>query len=202
MRDSADLADVARLLCSDGSSIVLDVRRWLDDPATEEREALDRAMPPVLDIGCGPGRHALALAARGAAALGIDVAPAAVSLARGRGAMAMRRSVFARVPGAGRWRSALLLDGNIGIGGDPVRLLRRVAALLTAGGQSLVELQAPGTGTRSVSACVQRGSARSAWFPWSVVAVDDVYGFAAGSGFRVEEVWDRRGRWFASLALR
>ncbi len=36
----------------------------------------------VLDIGCGPGRHALALARRGISVLGVDHAPAFVALAR------------------------------------------------------------------------------------------------------------------------
>jgi SAM-dependent methyltransferase len=34
----------------------------------------------VLDVGCGPGRHALALAARGAQVVGIDIAPRFVEL--------------------------------------------------------------------------------------------------------------------------
>jgi SAM-dependent methyltransferase len=34
----------------------------------------------VLDVGCGPGRHALALAARGAQVVGIDIAPRFIEL--------------------------------------------------------------------------------------------------------------------------
>jgi SAM-dependent methyltransferase len=36
----------------------------------------------VLDVGCGPGRHALALARRGFDVLGVDLSPEFVSLAR------------------------------------------------------------------------------------------------------------------------
>jgi SAM-dependent methyltransferase len=36
----------------------------------------------VLDVGCGPGRHALALARRGIAVVGVDLAPRFVELAR------------------------------------------------------------------------------------------------------------------------
>ena len=39
------------------------------------------------------------------------------------GGPALRRSVFDPLPGEGRWGTALLLDGNIGIGGDPRALL-------------------------------------------------------------------------------
>lgn len=73
----------------------------------------------TLDIGCGPGRMSQALAARGACVLGIDVVPEAVTLTRARGASALVCDVFAPVLGEGRWDTALLADGNIGIGGGP-----------------------------------------------------------------------------------
>lgn len=57
-------------------------------------------------------------------ALGIDVSEIAVAHARSRGATAIEASVFDRVPGAGRWGSAPLLDGNVGIGGCPVEEAR------------------------------------------------------------------------------
>jgi magnesium protoporphyrin O-methyltransferase len=38
----------------------------------------------VLDIGCGPGRYAVALAERGAEVLGVDLSPAMLALARER----------------------------------------------------------------------------------------------------------------------
>ena len=72
-------------------------------------------------------------------ALGVDVSPVAVALARAarRDASSRRRSSIA-VPGAGSWNSALLLDGNIGIGGAPDALLRRArrAARAAAGPSS------------------------------------------------------------------
>jgi SAM-dependent methyltransferase len=47
----------------------------------------------VLDVGCGPGRHALALAARGLSVTGIDGSPEFVTLAR---AAAAERGLSAR----------------------------------------------------------------------------------------------------------
>ena len=94
-------------------------------------------------MGSGPGRLTIALAERGIPALGIDVAPAAVRLTRTSGALALPRDVFGRVPGTGRWMTVLLADGSIGIGGDPVVLLRRIAELLAPAGQALVEIQPP-----------------------------------------------------------
>ena len=91
--------------------------RWFEPLTHEDDAVLARAAGPVLDVGCGPGRHVLALAERGIVALGIDITPAALDLARSRGAPVLARSVFERVPGTGRWSSALLLDGNLGIDG-------------------------------------------------------------------------------------
>src|SRR5204863_7462240 len=95
------------------------------EPTAPEEARLAAMAAPVLDVGCGPGRLVVGLARRGAVALGVDPAPAAVALARGRGAAVLQRSVFDPLPGHGRWRTIVLADGNIGIGGDPVRLLRR-----------------------------------------------------------------------------
>src|SRR3984893_8515114 len=122
------------LVYEDGVRLPLELERWLGEPAPVDRELVGRVVPPVLDVGCGPGRHVVALAAAGIPALGLDVAPSAVHLARARGACVLERSVFARVPGAGRWATALLIDGNAGIGGDPEALLARIAALLRPGG--------------------------------------------------------------------
>ncbi len=56
----------------------VDLARWLAKPTGCELAAMDRLSGPALDIGCGPGRHVLALNARGVECLGIDVLPTAV----------------------------------------------------------------------------------------------------------------------------
>src|SRR5207247_1106290 len=76
------------------------------------------------------------------------------------------------LPGEGRWRRVLLADGNIGIGGDPVRLLRRCARLLGRDGAVLVELDRPGTPTWRGDVTLADGDRVSAPFPWAFVGVD------------------------------
>ncbi|MGH9062913.1 MAG: methyltransferase domain-containing protein [Acidimicrobiales bacterium] len=191
---------VAYLRTESGSILPLEVDRWQAPPAPEDLDVLHRAWPPVLDIGCGPGRHSLALALRAVLVLGIDASPAAVSLARSRGAPVLLRSVFDPVPGAGRWRTALLLDGNIGICGDPAAMLGRVAELLAPGGKVLAELGPPGEETRSHRVRIERDDQATPWFPWATVGADAVWALAAASGFCVDEVWHSGDRWFAQLA--
>ncbi|MFD7013570.1 methyltransferase domain-containing protein, partial [Streptomyces sp. NPDC059928] len=103
----------------DGWLLPLDVERWCAEPDLADRTVLRRCRGAVLDIGCGPGRLVAALAAEGVAALGVDVSPEAVRRTRALGGSALCRSVFDQLPGEGRWDTALLLDGNVGIGGGP-----------------------------------------------------------------------------------
>jgi SAM-dependent methyltransferase len=182
----------------DGTRMRVPVGRWLGPPGPEEHEVLDRARGPVLDVGCGPGRHVLALQRRGVLALGVDVSRAAVSIARRRGAPAMHGSVFAALPGVGRWRSALLLDGNIGIGGDPAALLGRVASVLQPRGRVLVEVEGPGVGARVDLVRLECGGRLGAPFPWARVGIDGLADVTPS--LVVADTWSGGGRWFAELA--
>ena len=201
MRVTAESAPPV-LRVSNGTVLTLALDRWQRSPAAEEGEVLDRALAPVLDVGCGPGRHTLELASRGVMALGVDASPAAVRMARRIGAPVLERSIFGRVPGAGRWRTALLLDGNIGIGGDAVALLRRVAALLGPAGRALVEVEPPGVSSRVIRARVERGAEHGPWFQWALVGADGVDAVGRLAGFARAEVWSGAGRWFAQLDRR
>jgi SAM-dependent methyltransferase len=154
----------------------------------------------VLDVGCGPGRLTVAVGATGVFALGLDVSRAAVALARARGARVLHRSVFVSLPGTGRWTSVLLADGNVGIGGDPLGLLTRVRQLLTADGQVLVEVLAPGSSSRRTTVRLESGSRVSAWFPWAELSSDDVGTVASSCSLHVEDRWVEHGRHFVALA--
>ena len=94
---------------------------------------------PTIDLGCGPGRLVAHLVRRGIPALGVDLSATAVQLARRSGAPALRRDVFEPLPGTGRWQTVLLADGNVGLSGDPRRVLRRAAELLMRGGRCVAE---------------------------------------------------------------
>lgn len=164
-----------------------------------DRTLIDRCGGPTLDVGCGPGRLVGALNARGIPALGIDICPAAVRLARRRGAAAVSADVFGPVPNSGGWRHALLADGNIGIGGDPARLLQRCGALLQEDGDLLVETDPPGKGGWTGAAVLDDGRRTSTPFPWALVDADQLAQHAAAAQLKVVDEWNEDGRWFARL---
>ncbi len=182
-----------------GPPAALPLRRWLAPADPVDLLALERAAAPVLDVGCGPGRLLAALAARGRPATGIDVSPVAVRFARRRGGRALRACVFSeRVP-AGAWGSVLLLDGNIGIGGDPARLLSRIAELLRPGAEAIVEVDAPGGGATVVGMRLEGAGAVGPWFDWARVDADAIVALARPAGLRVAGRFEGGGRWFARL---
>jgi SAM-dependent methyltransferase len=192
-----------RLVGRDGADVVpLQVGRWRERPSSEELAVLARCTGPVLDVGCGPGRHVVALIKSGQAALGIDVSAAAVRVARRRGAPAVPVSVFADVPAAGCWRTALLLDGNVGIGGDPLLLLRRIHELLSPAGTILLELDPPGVTPGRFHAWVEHGGRTGPRFPWARVGPAQLHCIAPRAGFEVREIWHSARRWFAQLDRR
>ncbi len=179
---------------------LLDLDQW-DRPASgEERALLAHVDGPVIDLGCGPGRLVVDLAARRVPALGIDSSPHAVERARQRGAAVLQRDLFGELPGEGHWATALLFDGNIGIGGDPVRLLRRCRRLTAGTGRLMAEVGPPGTGWRRVSAGLVGDGRRRASLPWAVVGADAIAGLARAAGLVLTTIHETlSGRWFAGL---
>lgn len=183
----------------DDEVVALPAWKWLGQIDAGDSQLLDRCVGPTVDIGCGPGRMTNALLARGVQTLGIDVVAEAVELTRARGGVALQRDVFTALPGEGRWQTALLADGNIGIGGDPVRLLQRTARLLRADGRIVVDLSPPGGDVRVHRISLEVSGARSRRFPWAIVPADRLACLAEAAALRVSEVVEHDGRWFAAL---
>lgn len=177
----------------------LPMRRWAGLTDASDEAVLAHCRGPVLDVGCGPGRMSGHLAARGVQVLGLDLVPEAVAATRSRGASALRRDVFDTLPGHGSWASVLLADGNIGIGGDPVALLRRVAELLAPGGWVVADVQPPGCGLRTRTLELEHGGRRSAPFAWSVLGADSIGAVASAAGLHLDGLHEYDGRWFVVL---
>jgi SAM-dependent methyltransferase len=187
---------------SDGVELPLPLGRYLGPADATDEWLISHVRGPVLDVGCGPGRHLHALAHRGVFGLGVDLSTVAVELARDRGAAAIVGSIFDDVPGTGTWRTALLLDGNIGIGGAPERLLARLNGLLAPHGEVLVELDPPHALTATLTATLRARDAESLPFSWARVASRDIDSLADAARLDVVDRATRGGRWFARLRRR
>ncbi|GHJ16883.1 methyltransferase domain-containing protein [Micromonospora sp. AKA38] len=189
------------LVQADGVRRRLPVERWHGPAEAATATVVARCHGPALDLGCGPGRLTAALTRAGLAALGVDVCPRAVASTRARGAVAVRADLFDPLPAEGRWRHVVLLDGNIGIGGDPARLLRRCRELLHPDGTVLVELDPPGSGAWQGRAHVVSGRRRGPSFGWARLDTRAVHGPATATGLSVRDLRSAGGRWFAELAV-
>jgi SAM-dependent methyltransferase len=180
----------------------LPVEKWLGGKRSDDvfdGAVLQMCVGPVIDVGCGPGRLVARLAKQGICALGVDQSAIAVDLARRSGAAAMRGDIFHELPALGSWRTALLVDGNIGIGGDPRRLLKRVREVLASGGHCLVEFDTRATGIRTRQVRLESADQIGPWFRWASVGLDSADGLARECGFTMGRVCPVGDRVIASL---
>lgn len=184
---------------ADGRVLPLAAERWLR-PIEGDEEVLARCGGPTLDVGSGPGRLTSALARRGVFALGIDVTPLAVELTRRAGGLALLRCVFDPLPATGRWAEALLMDGNIGIGGDPAALLDRLARVVTADGLLIVEtVPDPEVDERILVQVTDAHGSPGELFPWARVGTPALLRHARACGWHPEDRWSTPTRTFATL---
>ncbi|MEW2135638.1 methyltransferase domain-containing protein [Streptomyces sp. NPDC005409] len=187
---------------SDGWLLPLEVERWCGAPDAADLSVLARCRGAVLDVGCGPGRLVAALAARGHRALGVDVSPAAVARTERLGGLALCRSVFERLPAEGRWDTALLMDGNIGIGADPAALLTRLADVTGCAARLIVECVAMDVDERCEVRLDNGRGGLGAPFAWARLGKRALHRHARATDWCPTDEWSTAGRVFVELARR
>jgi len=192
---------------ADGDRHHLPIERWLGGAAsTHEDRAADEALlglcrGPTVDLGCGPGRFTAALVARGVPSLGIDVSATAVEMTVQRGGKAVHGDVFETPSRHGAWAHVLLADGNIGIGGNPRRMLARARQLLAPHGTVVAEVESGNSGVRNERRRWETHHSVTGWFSWSRVGADAVHALAGAAGFAVTSTDDVSGRHLVTLRV-
>ena len=177
----------------------LDLARWSGQADDVDLMVVSRCRPPVVDLGCGPGRMVIALSRTGRSALGVDISAVAVATSLSRGGPALHRRVDDRLPAEGRWGTALLIDTNIGIGGDVAALLRRCSALVEPTGLIICEVD-PAPNRHDVHQVIMAvDGIRSRPLPWSRIGAVALARVAVGLQLRVVEEWTAGARVFVVL---
>ncbi|SHF11204.1 class I SAM-dependent methyltransferase [Streptoalloteichus hindustanus] len=204
---------------ADGTAFSEDVAHYYAPPDhwwPTDVMACERAVGRVLDIGCGAGRHALAVAAAGHETVAVDPARGAVAVARRRGVDARVGGLGSLPPGIGRFDTFLLAGGGIhllGVLDNARKALTELAAVARPGARilgtclRLREGEGDGTcvgvGVRTVGARelasgraryrlrVEHGAEVGEWSEWGYTAdvpPERLANIVAGTGWVVAEV--------------
>jgi SAM-dependent methyltransferase len=173
--------------------------RWTGQADLVDQMVVSRCEPPVIDIGCGPGRMLSALQESGRAALGIDLSRVAVQLGHGQGGQLLRRGLHDELPAEGRWGTALLLDGNLGIGGDVSALLTRCRHLVGPGGLILCEVDPDPDCDETFELVLAEGAHFCPPTPWTSLGLHPILRLAPRLDLIVVEEWCAGGRAFVSM---
>jgi rSAM/selenodomain-associated transferase 1 len=177
----------------------LDVSRWSGAPDVVDMLVVARCEPPVLDLGCGPGRMVQALSESGRAALGVDMSSVAVGLSMARGGLALRRRINQPLPAEGRWGTALLMDGNVGMGGEVAALLARCAQLVRPGGLVICEVDRVSERHESHTVVLRTEDATSVALRWSRIGAAALLKAAESLDLLLVEEWTAGERVFVAL---
>jgi glycosyltransferase A (GT-A) superfamily protein (DUF2064 family)/SAM-dependent methyltransferase len=181
------------------SPLPLEVSRWSGAADVVDMLVVARCEPPVIDLGCGPGRMVQALSESGRAALGVDMSSVAVGLSMARGGLALRRRINQSLPAEGRWGTALLMDGNVGMGGEVATLLARCAQLVRPGGLVICEVDRVSGRHENSSVVLRTAEATSVALRWSRVGTAALLQAAKSLDLLLVEEWTAGGRVFVAL---
>ena len=175
-----------------------------------ERRAVPLVRGRVLDVGCGAGRVALHLQARGHDVVAIDISPLAIRTCRLRGVGDARVCSITQVSARlGQFDTIVMFGNNFGLFGNPRRarwLLRRFHRLTSPTARIVAESRDPYQTTSAdhrryhrrnrrrgrlpgqLRFRVRFGHARTPWFDYLIVSPREMRNIVAGTGWRVAKL--------------
>jgi SAM-dependent methyltransferase len=179
------------------------VRQW----PSAERQGLRFIRGRVLDVGCGAGRVALELQARGRQVVAIDVSPLAIEVARRRGVRDARVLAFEHVGrDLGRFDTVVMFGNNFGLFGSEAKAQRVLRRLRPLAERVVASTRNP-YDTEDVAhlAYHERNRRRgrmpgqlrlrvryrdylSPWFDYLIVSPDELEALVDGTGWRLSRV--------------
>jgi len=193
------VSNATETLMGEESTLPLDTSRWSGPADAVDRVIVARSEPPVIDLGCGPGRMVQALSESGRPALGVDMSSVAVEMSMTRGGLALRRRIEEPLPAEGRWGTALLMDTNIGLGGDVAALLARCVDLVIPGGLIICEVDRVPDRHEVHSVVLQTRDVASAPLPWARIGAAALMQVATSLDLLLVEEWISGDRAFVAL---
>jgi glycosyltransferase A (GT-A) superfamily protein (DUF2064 family)/SAM-dependent methyltransferase len=192
-------SNATKTLSGEQGALPLDISRWSGPADAVDLVVVARCEPPVIDLGCGPGRMVQALSESGRPALGVDMSSVAVEMSMTRGGLALRRRIDEPLPAEGRWGTALLMDTNIGLGGDVVALLARCVDLVIPGGLIICEVDRVPDRHEVHSVVLQTRDVASAPLPWARIGAAALMRVATSLDLLLVEEWISGDRAFVAL---
>ena len=194
----------------DGFVGVGDVARYFagtDSWSVHEVSAARVARGRVLDVGCGAGRHMVALRDRGLDVVGVDPSPGAVAVCQERGLPAQLGSID-QLP-SGPYDTILLFGSNLGLLGSPSAAVARLRGLagVAAPDARIIGSNADPYGAGDpvhtgyhrrnrehgrpggqLRLRVRHAAMATEWFEYWLMSVAELEEVVAGSPWRIEEV--------------
>lgn len=190
------------------------VRRW----SSVERRALRYVRGRGLDVGCGAGRVALELQARGHEVVAIDPSPGAVNVSRRRGVHDVRRMALEDVDASlGHFGTVLMYGNNFGLFGARIkarrllRLLRPLADRVVAASSDPSATDDPARlayGKRNRRRHRMPGQARirvryhdlaGPWFDYLQVSPAEMEQLVRGTGWRIDRLVRDDGSYYVAV---
>jgi SAM-dependent methyltransferase len=192
-------------------------RKW----PSLDRRAMRYVRGRVLDLGCGGGRVALHLQARGLDAVGIEVSPGAVEICRRRGVRDVRLCAIEDVDESlGVFDTIVMLGNNFGLFGSKSRarrLLRRFHGLTTDRARIVAQTFDPHTLVDEVHRAyrernqrrgrsagqhrlrVRYRTAATPWFDYLQVSETELANLLDGTGWRLDATLQDEGASYIAL---